>query len=186
VLFALPDSATHSNRYEVAIPKLASLYLTHSTDGVVQGIDAFGDQHPPVAPVFWAFRVMVGTGLLMLAVSWLTAWKLRTGQELPVWLARALVAMTFSGWIALLAGWYVTEIGRQPWLVYGVLTAAQAASKVPASNVALTLSLYLTLYGFLLLSYIKVIFYMARKAGQPAATAGQWEATSNRAGVAHA
>ena len=186
VLFALPDSATHSNRYEVAIPRLASLYLTHSVDGVVQGINAFGDQHPPVAPVFWAFRLMVGTGLLMLAASWLSAWKLRAGQELPVWLARALVAMTFSGWIGLLAGWYVTEIGRQPWLVYGVLTAAQAASKVPASNVALTLSLYLALYGFLLLSYIKVIFYMARKAAHPAATAGRLETPAHAAGLAYA
>jgi cytochrome d ubiquinol oxidase subunit I len=186
VLFALPDSATHSNRYEVAIPRLASLYLTHSVDGVVQGIDAFGDQHPPVAPVFWAFRLMVGTGLLMLAISWLTAWKLRTGKAIPVWLARALVAMTFSGWIGLLAGWYVTEIGRQPWLVYGVLTAAQAASKVPAGNVALTLSLYLTLYGFLLVSYIKVIFYMARKAAQPAAISGRLETPTNLAGVAYA
>ena len=75
--------------------------------------------------------------------------------------------MTFAGWIALLAGWYVTEIGRQPWLVYGVLTAAQAASQVPARNVALTLALYLSLYGFLLLSYIQVLFYMARKAARP-------------------
>ncbi len=186
VLFALPDSATHSNRYEVSIPRLASLYLTHSVDGVVQGMDAFGEQHPPVAPVFWAFRLMVGTGLLMLAASWLSAWKLRGGQELPVWLARALVAMTFSGWIALLAGWYVTEVGRQPWLVYGVLTAAQAASKVPASNVALTLSLYLSLYGFLLVSYIKVIFYMARKAGHPAADAGRSQAATKLAGLAYA
>jgi cytochrome d ubiquinol oxidase subunit I len=186
VLFALPDSATRSNRYEVAVPRLASLYLTHSVDGVVQGINAFGDQHPPVAPVFWAFRLMVGTGLLMLAISWLTAWKLRAGQALPVWLARALVAMTFSGWIGLLAGWYVTEIGRQPWLVYGVLTAAQAASKLPASNLALTLSLYLALYGFLLVSYIKVIFYMARKAVHPVTCAGQVETPTKIAGVAYA
>jgi len=186
VLFALPDSATHSNRYEVSIPRLASIYLTHSVDGVVQGIDAFGEQHPPVAPVFWAFRLMVGTGLLMLAASWLSAWKLRGGQELPVWLARALVAMTFSGWIALLAGWYVTEVGRQPWLVYGVLTAAQAASKVPASNVALTLSLYLSLYGFLLVSYIKVIFYMARKVAHTAAAAGGSQAATRLAGGAYA
>jgi cytochrome d ubiquinol oxidase subunit I len=70
--------------------------------------------------------------------------------------------MTFAGWIALVAGWYVTEIGRQPWLVTGVLTAAEAASKVPAPRIALTLTMYLSLYAVLLASYISVVFYLAR------------------------
>ena len=74
--------------------------------------------------------------------------------------------MTFSGWVALLAGWYVTEIGRQPWLVYGVLTTAQAASTVPAGNIALTLAMYLTLYTALLFAYVRVVFYLARKAAK--------------------
>jgi cytochrome d ubiquinol oxidase subunit I len=165
VLFALPDKATQSNAYEIAIPKLASLYLTHDINGEVKGIDAFGDQHPPVAPVFWAFRVMVGAGLLMLAVSWTGVWQLRRGGPKP-WLLRVLVGMTFIGWVALIAGWYVTEIGRQPWLVYGVLTTAQAASNVVASNIALTLVVYLTLYAGLLLSYVRVVFYLARKASE--------------------
>nr|MBP9931493.1 cytochrome ubiquinol oxidase subunit I [Rhodoferax sp.] len=114
VLFALPDQATQSNRFEIAIPNLASLYLTHSWDGEVKGINDFGNLHPPVAPVFWAFRIMVGVGLLMLAVSWFGAWRLRRGHEIGPWLARVLVSMTFAGWVALIAGWYVTEIGRQP------------------------------------------------------------------------
>ncbi len=163
VLFAVPDQATQSNRFEIAIPKLASLYLTHDWNGEVKGIDAFGDQHPPVAPVFWAFRTMVGTGVLMLVVSWFGAWKLRKGHALPNWLARVLVAMTFSGWVAVVSGWYVTEIGRQPWLVYGVLTAAQAASDVPASHIALTLSMYLMLYAGLLFAYVRVVFHLAGK-----------------------
>jgi len=163
VLFALPDQATRSNRYEIAIPKLASLYLTHDWNGEVKGLDAFGDNHPPVAPVFWAFRIMVGTGMLMLLVSWFSAWRLYKGRDLATWQARVLVAMTFSGWLALVAGWYVTEIGRQPWLVYGVLTTAQAASQVPAANIALTLSMYLVLYGALLTAYVRVVFYLARK-----------------------
>jgi cytochrome d ubiquinol oxidase subunit I len=165
VLFALPDKATQSNAYEIAIPRLASLYLTHDMNGEIQGIDAFGDQHPPVAPVFWAFRIMVGAGLLMLAVSWTGVWQLRRGAPKP-WLLRVLVGMTFIGWVALIAGWYVTEIGRQPWLVYGVLTAAQAASNVVASNIALTLVVYLTLYAGLLFSYVRVVFYLARKASE--------------------
>ncbi len=164
VLFALPDQATQSNRFEIAIPNLASLYPTHSWDGEVKGINDFGTLHPPVAPVFWAFRIMVGVGLLMLAVSWFGAWRLRRGHEIGPWLARVLVSMTFAGWVALIAGWYVTEIGRQPWLVTGVLTSADAASTVPAGNIALTLSLYLVLYVVLLASYVRVVFYLAGKA----------------------
>jgi cytochrome d ubiquinol oxidase subunit I len=164
VLFALPDAATQTNKFEIAIPKLASLYLTHDWNGEVKGIDAFGDKHPPVAPVFFAFRVMVGMGMLMLAVSWLGAWQLSRRKTIQPWLARVLVAMTFAGWIALLAGWYVTEIGRQPWLVQGVLTAAQAASTVPAANIAFTLVTYLTLYIALLAAYVSVVFHLAKKA----------------------
>jgi cytochrome d ubiquinol oxidase subunit I len=189
VLFAWPDQHSQSNRFEIAIPRLASFYLTHDFNGEVKGINEFGEQHPPVAPVFWAFRTMVGTGLLMLAASWLGAWQLRRRQTLRPWLARVLVAMTFSGWLALISGWYVTEIGRQPWLVSGLLTAAQAASKVPAANIALTLTLYLTLYAALLVSYVKVVFHLARKAGEkdklgaPAAERGPSPATT---GVQHA
>ena len=167
VLFALPDSQARENRYEIAIPKLASLYLTHSLDGEVKGLDQFEGKHPPVAPVFWAFRIMVGVGMLMLAVSWATAYQLAPWKKDPVRTltplhARVLVAMTFAGWVALVAGWYVTEIGRQPWLVTGVLTAADAASKVPAPRIAFTLSLYLTLYAALIAAYISVVFYLAR------------------------
>ncbi len=164
VLFALPDAATQTNKFEIAIPKLASLYLTHDWNGEVKGIDAFGENHPPVAPVFFAFRVMVGTGMVMLAVSWLGAWQLSRRKTIQPWLTRVLVAMTFAGWVALLAGWYVTEIGRQPWLVQGVLTAAQAASTVPAANIAFTLVMYLTLYIALLAAYVSVVFHLARKA----------------------
>lgn len=167
VLFALPDEKAKANRYEIAIPKLASLYLTHSLDGEVQGLDQFEGKHPPVAPVFWAFRIMVGMGVLMLLVSWasvfqLAPWKRDPERNLKPWHAKLLVAMTFAGWIALIAGWYVTEIGRQPWLVTGVLTSAEAASAVPAPRIALTLALYLVLYVVLLASYVSVVFYLAR------------------------
>jgi len=163
VLFAIPDQATQSNKYEIAIPKLASFYLTHDWNGEVKGIKDFAE-HPPVGPVFWAFRIMVGVGLLMLAVSWFASYEMRFKDELSRRTAMVLVAMTFAGWVALVSGWYVTEIGRQPWLVYGVLTTAQAASQVPAGNIALSLALYLTLYAALLSAYVSVVFYLAKKA----------------------
>ncbi len=164
VLFAIPDQATQSNKYEIAIPKLASFYLTHDWNGEVKGIKDFGDKHPPVGPVFWAFRIMVGVGLLMLAVSWFASYELKFKNTLSKRTAMVLVAMTFAGWLALVSGWYVTEIGRQPWLVHGVLTTAQAASQVPAGNIALSLALYLTLYAALLSAYVSVVFYLAKKA----------------------
>ena len=164
VLFAIPDKATQSNLYEIAIPKLASFYLTHDWNGEVKGIKEFGDQHPPVGPVFWAFRIMVGMGLLMLAVSWFASYELKFKNTLSKRTAMILVAMTFAGWVALVSGWYVTEIGRQPWLVHGVLTTAQAASQVPAANIALSLAMYLTLYAALLSAYVSVVFYLAKKA----------------------
>ena len=164
ILFAIPDKATQSNRYEIAIPKLASFYLTHDWNGEVKGIKEFGEQHPPVGPVFWAFRIMVGVGLLMLAVSWFATYELKFKSSLSKRTAMVLVAMTFAGWVALISGWYVTEIGRQPWLVHGVLTTAQAASQVPASNIALSLAMYLTLYVALLSAYVSVVFYLAKKA----------------------
>ena len=176
VLFALPNKETRSNDYEVAIPGLASLYLTHSWTGEVKGVNDFEGVHPPVAPVFWAFRVMVGTGMLMLLVSWLSVWQLKPWQrltpgqarrELKDWQARILVGMTFAGWLALIAGWYVTEIGRQPWLVTGVLKAADAVSEVPAAHIGLTLTLYLLLYAVLLPAYVLVLFYLARKGTPP-------------------
>lgn len=178
VLFALPDEKSKTNNFEIAIPNLASLYLTHHWDGEVQGLDVFEGKHPPVAPVFWAFRVMVGIGLLMLVVSWWATFELRTKHQPSQMIAKILVAMTFAGWVALVAGWYVTEIGRQPWLVYGLLTVAQAASTVPATSIALTLTIYLVLYVLLLGAYISVVFYLAKKAIQPAPKRDQKEVLS--------
>jgi cytochrome d ubiquinol oxidase subunit I len=168
LLFALPDQATRTNRAAVAVPQLGSLILTHDRNGTIRGLNEFEGKHPPVAPVFWAFRVMVGVGMLMLASSWLSAWSLWKRATLPRWLGRGLVLMTFSGWAATLAGWYVTEIGRQPWLVYGILTTAQAVTKVPGTLVASTLALYLLLYVVLIVAYVAVIFHLARKGTPPA------------------
>lgn len=164
LLFAVPNKTTQSNDYAISVPKVASLILTHDLNGEIRGLNEFGDKHPPVLPLFWGFRIMVGVGMLMLAVSWLTSWQLQRKGEPPTWLSRTLVGMTFAGWVATLAGWYVTEIGRQPYLVYGVLTTAQAASKVPAGMIATTLFAYLALYAALISAYVSVVFYLARKA----------------------
>jgi cytochrome d ubiquinol oxidase subunit I len=164
-LFALPDEENRTNHYEIQIPKLASLILTHELDGEVKGLNEF-EHHPPVAPVFWSFRVMVGIGMLMLAVSWLGVWQLKRRGEPARWLLRALVGMTFAGWVATLAGWYVTEIGRQPWVVYGVLSTADAASTVPAPLIGISLGLYLSIYAVLLVAYISVLFHLMHKASK--------------------
>ena len=166
LLFAIPDTETQQNHYEISIPKLASLVLTHDLNGEIQGINSF-ENAPPVAPLFFGFRIMVGIGILMLLVAWYTAYKLVRYNVLPRLTLRVLVAMTFSGWIATLAGWYVTEIGRQPWLVQGVLATSNAAGSAPASNIAASLTLYLSLYAVLLVAYISTLFYLARVASTP-------------------
>ncbi|MBT2868605.1 cytochrome ubiquinol oxidase subunit I [Chromobacterium violaceum] len=166
LLFALPNAETRSNDYAIGVPQLGSLILTHQWGGEIKGLNEF-EQHPPVAKVFWSFRVMVAMGGLMLLASWLAAWQLKKRGELNLKLARLLVAMTFSGWIATLAGWFVTEIGRQPWLVTGILTTAQAAGAATAPMLFTSLGTYLTLYALLLVAYVSVLFHLARKAGAP-------------------
>lgn len=167
LLFALPDQAARKNHFEVAIPNMASLILTHEKDGEIRGLNEFAGEHPPVAPVFWGFRVMVGTGMLMLAVSWLGVWRLRRGswqaQVLPRSWLWVISAMTFSGWLATVAGWYVTEIGRQPFIVYGLVKTADVASKVPSPWIAMTLAIYVALYLALIVAYVGVLKYMAEK-----------------------
>jgi cytochrome bd ubiquinol oxidase subunit I len=151
-LFGIPDEEAGTTHFAVKIPKLASLILTHEWDGEVKGIADFPDTHPPVAPVFYAFRVMVGMGSLMLLVALWSAWKLwpqrhATQTSLPRPLLWTLAGMTFSGWLATLAGWYVTEIGRQPFIVYGALRTADVATQIAPPYVAVTLTAYLIVYG---------------------------------------
>ena len=173
VLFAIPDQEARENRFEIAIPNMASIILKHDAAGVVQGLNDFvaADgtiMHPPVAPVFYSFRVMIGTGVAMLLLGWLGSFLIwRRGVDgLPKPILYATVAMTFSGWIATLAGWYTTEIGRQPWLVNGLMTTKEAVADVPAGMVLATLITYLSIYVMLLGAYITVIFYLARKAAK--------------------
>ena len=168
LLFAWPDAGARSNHFEIAIPKMASFILTHDFEGEIKGLNEFPNAHPPVAPVFWAFRIMVGVGMLMLAVSWVGWWLGRRARwapaRLPQPLLWVLAGMSFSGWVATVAGWYVTEIGRQPFVVSGLLrTADVAATTVSSSMIAISLALYLTLYMALIVAYVTVLKYMAEK-----------------------
>ena len=164
-LFAWPDKVSKSNLYAIEVPKLASLILTHDLDGEIKGLNEFDGKHPPVAPVFWAFRVMVGMGSMMLLVSWTGMYFLRkrTVSTLPKIYLRALAIMAFSGWIATVAGWYVTEIGRQPYIVYGVITVAETAAQHAPAMIGLTLTAYLALYVFLLCAYVFVVKGLSEK-----------------------
>jgi cytochrome bd ubiquinol oxidase subunit I len=167
LLFAIPDKESRSNHFEIKVPKVASLILKHELEGEIKGLNSFGDAHPPPLPLFFAFRIMVGMGMLMLGVSWFGWWLYRRAKWQAAALPRALLwlfsAMTFSGWVATVAGWYVTEIGRQPFIVYGLVRTADVVSKVPSSMIGLTLALYITLYVALIVAYVTVLKYMAEK-----------------------
>ncbi|WP_010559055.1 cytochrome ubiquinol oxidase subunit I [Pseudoalteromonas spongiae] len=164
LLFAIPDEENRTNHFEIGIPNMASFILTHELDGEIKGLDQFKGEHPPVKPVFFGFRIMVGLGLLMIAISWFATYTLKKRGQLPTWLMRILVGLTFSGWLATLAGWYVTEIGRQPYLVSGVLKVSDAATQIAPANVGFSLALYLTTYAILLVAYLHTVFLMARRA----------------------
>lgn len=163
LLFAIPDEKNRTNHFELPIPNLASLILTHDPEGEIKGLNEFKGEHPPVAPVFYGFRVMVGIGVLMLVVAWYCSIVLIRKKELSSIPLYALLAMTFSGWIATLAGWYVTEIGRQPYLVSGVLKTVDAVTDIAPENVVFSFILYMSVYVVLLIAYLHTLFLMARK-----------------------
>jgi cytochrome d ubiquinol oxidase subunit I len=161
-LVGIPDEAAGRTRFAVEIPRGASLILTHSAAGVVRGLEEFPD-HPPVLPVFLAFRVMVGVGVAMLVVSWWCAAYALPGRALPRPALLALAWLTFAGWVAVLAGWYVTEIGRQPWIIYGELAVADVAAAHPQGVMRGTLLAYAVLYVLLLAAYVATLRHLSAK-----------------------
>lgn len=161
-LFGIPDEEAGRTLFALEVPRAASLILTHRADGVIQGLDEFA-QHPPVLPVFVSFRVMVGVGVAMLFVSWWCAVYVLRGLTLPRLALRALGLLTFAGWVAVLAGWYVTEIGRQPWIVYGELAVADVVADHPAGVVGGTLLAYAVLYVLLLAAYVATLRHLSAK-----------------------
>lgn len=178
-LFGLPDEQTRSTRYAIKVPKLGSLILTHDLDGEIKGLNDFVGEHPPVAPVFWSFRVMVGMGMLMLLVAWLCAWQFIRKGEVNRMSLQVLFGMSFSGWVAVLAGWYVTEIGRQPWIVSGLIKTADVVADHGSGILLTTLVSYILMYAFLLVSYIGAVFYLSSKPARSITPVHEYEFTKS-------
>jgi cytochrome d ubiquinol oxidase subunit I len=150
ILFGMPDEATSTTNYAVEIPLLGSLILTHSLDTPLLGLDAFPkDERPPAAIVFWSFRIMVGVGMLMLITGLWSGLARLKGRlfEWP-WLHRAAVAMGPAGFLAVLCGWITTEVGRQPYTVYGLLRTADSVSGLRADAVGYSLMGFVIVYFF--------------------------------------
>lgn len=169
LLFAWPDEAQERNRYEVALPKLGSLIITHDAEGEIAGLkEVPRSERPPVAPVFFAFRVMVGVGVLMLLLVIASAVQWRRGRLTEsTRLLRAWRIMTPAGFIAVLAGWYTTEIGRQPYVIYGQMRTEEALSAIDAGSVATSLIVFATIYLFIFVAGTYYLLKLLRKGPQP-------------------
>ncbi|MGH1454202.1 MAG: cytochrome ubiquinol oxidase subunit I [Paracoccaceae bacterium] len=148
ILFGLPDDVARETRYAVEIPLLGSLILTHGLDQPILGLDAFpADERPPAALIFWTFRIMVAVGFAMLGLGLWAAWARWRGRlyDAP-WLHRAAVLMGPTGFLAVLCGWITTEVGRQPYTVYGLLRTGDSAAPLQASAVATSLIAFVVVY----------------------------------------
>jgi cytochrome bd ubiquinol oxidase subunit I len=149
VLFGWPDNVAEKNHFEIAIPNLASFIITHDFNGLFKGLKDFAPQdRPPVLPVFLAFRIMVGIGLLLIAIGFVGGylwWRRRLFET--GWFLKPVIHAWPLGFIAIVAGWWVTEIGRQPYLVYGVLRTLDAASPVSYGAVLTSLILFVIVYS---------------------------------------
>jgi cytochrome d ubiquinol oxidase subunit I len=165
-LFAVPDPANETNRYAIEIPYLGSLILTHSLDGAIKGLKEFKpEDRPPVAIPFFAFRIMVGIGFLMLAVV-AVSWWLRYRRRLfdSPWFLGLCVAMGPLGFVAVLAGWTTTEVGRQPWTVYGLLrTADSVTPSLKGGDVLASLLTYMVVYLIIYPSAVIIAARLVRK-----------------------
>jgi len=191
ILFALPDAQAEENHYEISIPHLSALILTHSWDGETPGLkDVSPEDRPPVAIVFWSFRIMIAIGMLMMlvgAVSLFLRWR---GKLYDAgWFHRAAVAMGPAGFVAVLAGWVTTEVGRQPYTVYGLLRTADSMSPIDAPAVAASLLAFVIVYFLLFGAGTLYILKMMNRApgdmggvdpidGKPLRTAGTTQAAA--------
>jgi cytochrome d ubiquinol oxidase subunit I len=169
-IFALPDRKAQTNHLEISIPYGASLILKHDPAGVVPGLkDAAPEDQPPVGVIFWSFRVMVGIGVLFLLLGFwggYARWRGRLFEDR--WLARFATLMAPAGFVATLAGWFVTEVGRQPWTVYGHLRTSDSVSPtVTGGSVATTLIIFLIVYGGLFGAYLYYLLKLIRRGPDP-------------------
>ena len=176
LLFALPDQAAATNHYEVKIPKLGSLILTHSLDGQVPGLNQWPPADRPYVPlVFFAFRLMVGLGFLMLGVAAAGLWlRLRGRLYEARWFLKVAVVCSPIGFIALLAGWVTTESGRQPWVVYGLMRTADAVTPALTGAAALTsLAAFVIVYALIFPAGVYYMIRLVQRGPQPLAPAAE-------------
>ncbi len=168
IVFGIPDEEAEITRYKVEIPHLASLILTHSWDGQIPALKDFpADQRPPVAIVFWSFRTMVGLGLLMIALGvWSAYLRMRGRMYTSRPFLKATRVMGGAGLVAILAGWVTTEVGRQPWVVYGVMRTADAVSPHSAESLGLTLVMFVLAYAFVFGAGTAYVLRLIRKGPQ--------------------
>ncbi|MFZ2101134.1 MAG: cytochrome ubiquinol oxidase subunit I, partial [Oricola sp.] len=166
ILFGLPNQVEKRVDYAVEIPKLSSLILKHDLNAPLAGLDTVPDEEqPPVAVVFWSFRVMVGLGFAMLGIGlWSLYARMRGGLPEARWLQRAAVVMTPAGFVAVLAGWITTEVGRQPYTVYGLLRTADSLSPIDAPAVSASLAAFVVVY---FLVFGAGVFYLLRLMAKP-------------------
>lgn len=166
LLFAIPDQEAAMNHFEIGIPDAASWILTHTAEGEIPGLNEVPPEDRPYVPVvFWAFRIMVGIGLLMLVLGWSGAvqhWRGRLVESRL--LLRALALATPLGFIAVLAGWWVTEVGRQPWIVYGLMRTSESVSDITGGEVAMSFGVFIVLYSALLGAYLYYFTRVVRSA----------------------
>lgn len=170
IFFAIPDAKNETNHFEIALPGIASLILTHDIDGIVPGLkDVPKQDRPPVGIVFWSFRVMVGLGLLFLLIGgWSALSRWRGALETDKWLMRLATLSTPLGLVAILAGWYVAEVGRQPFTVYGHLRTVDSISPVvDVGAVTTSLIVFLIVYGGLFGAYLYYISKIIRVGPKP-------------------
>ena len=149
-LFGIPNAETGRLDYAVEVPYLGSLILTRSLNGQIQGLNEFPrEEWPPLVIVFFSFRVMVAIGFAMLGLGLWAAWARWKGRlyDQP-WLLRAALVMGPSGFIAVLAGWITTEVGRQPYTIYGLMRTAESLAPVEAPAVATSLLAFIVVYFF--------------------------------------
>lgn len=166
ILFGVPNEAEERIDYAIEIPKLSSLILKHDLNAPLDGLDAFApDERPPVTIPFFAFRIMVGIGFLMLGVGMWSLWsRWRKSLYTNTWLHRAALVMGPSGFVAVLAGWYTTEVGRQPYTVYGLMRTSESLSPVDAPAVGASLVAFVVVY---FLVFGAGVFYLFRLFRRP-------------------
>lgn len=166
LLFAIPDMEEATNHYEIGIPDGASWILTHTADGEIPGLTEVPPEDRPYVPVvFWGFRIMVGIGLLFLVSSWAGAFQALRGRllESPR-LLRLYGLMTPLGFVAVLAGWWVTEVGRQPWIVQGMMRTKESVSDITGGEVGMSLAVFVLLYTLLFGAYLYYFIKVVRAA----------------------